>query len=306
MIAAMLSTAQQVAVLFIMIGVGFLCAKTGMLSRRGGKQLTNILFWIVTPAVIVQSFQMDFDREIMIKLGWSALCSIIAHLVGILLITIFFRRYNGEASESVLKYSVVFSNNGYMGIPLALAMSGNMGVVYVSATLVIFNIINFTYGIWLFQKNKAGFNWKKILLNPGVLGVAIGLPFFFLSIQLPEIVSMPLGMLADMNTPLAMLVCGSLLATCDFKGWYKDRGLWPTLISRLILVPAIVLGILLAIGVPEDVRLPLMAAISCPTAMAATMFANMFNGDVKLASKLVAVTTLFSIVTIPVFVALAK
>lgn len=306
MFATMLNTAGQVAVLFIMIGVGFVCARTGMLTRRGGKQLTNILFWIVTPAVIVQSFQMEFDAGIMRNLGWSAIVSVIAHIVGITIASLLFIRYKG-GSESVLKYSVVFGNNGYMGLPLAFAVAGSMGVVYVSATLVIFNIINFTYGIWLFQKhNSVKFEWKKLLLNPGMLGVVLGIPFFIFSFQLPTIIAQPLEMLASMNTPVAMIVCGSLLAACDFKGWYKDKGLWPALVARLIAVPAITLGILYLIGIPPEVRLPLTAAISCPTAIAATMFANMFGGDVKLASKLVAVSTLLSILTIPIFVALAK
>ena len=149
-------------------------------------------------------------------------------------------------------------------------------------------------------------NLKSILLNPGIIGLVFGLPIYFLRLELPGIIAEPLGYLADLNTPLAMLVVGSYIAKVDFHSFVSDISVYKASFFRLIAAPALFLLILLAIQPGEELFISNVIQASAPVAANAVLFAVTFKRDSALASKLVAVSTALSIITIPVMTVAAK
>ena len=214
-------------------------------------------------------------------------------------------RKEPDERKKVLRFCIVFSNAGFMGIPLIQAIVGETGVIYGSFFVVVFNVISWTYGYQMMSGGQK-ISLKVIFLNPGVVGIAIGLPIFFFNLQMPAIITEPIGFLSNLNTPLAMLVVGTYIAKVDLKSLVSDIGVYKVGIFRLIISPLIFLGALILIKPTPDMMLSCMIQASAPVAANAVLFAVQFKRDSALASKSVAVTTILSIITIPIFVILAQ
>ena len=301
---AILMVAAKVAVILILIIVGYLATKKGMLTERGTGEITSLLLKIVTPCVIVNSFIGSSSGlgayELLMALALPAIWMAIA--VGISLST--FRKESPER-QKVLRFSVIFSNTGFMGIPLVQGIVGDTGVIYASFGVVMFNVLCWTYG-YSMMSGGAKLNLKTVLLNPGIIGLAFGLPIYFLKLQLPEIITEPLGALAALNTPLAMLVIGGYIAKVDIHSFASDGSVYKDSFLRLILAPALYLLVLAVIRPGEELFVSGMIQAAAPVAANAVLFAVQYKRDSALASKLVAVSTVLSIITIPIMTILAQ
>ena len=152
----------------------------------------------------------------------------------------------------------------------------------------------------------AKLNLKTILLNPGIVGLLFGLPLYFLRLELPGILAEPVGYLADLNTPLAMLVVGSYIAKVDLHSFISDFSVYKASFLRLLLCPGVFLLMLLLLRPREDLFLSNMIQASAPVAANSVLFAVQFKRDSELASKLVAVSTVLSILTIPVMTVISQ
>ncbi len=301
---AVLTVIGKVAVIMLLIVVGYLITKKGLLTERGASEITTLLIKIVTPCVIVNSFLGNFGTlgayELLMAVVLPAIWMGLALGVSLLV----FRKEPPER-QKVLRFSILFSNTGFMGIPLVQGIVGDTGVIYASFGVVVFNILCWTYG-YSMMSGGAKLNLKTILLNPGIIGLVFGLPIYFLRLELPGIIAEPLGYLADLNTPLAMLVVGSYIAKVDFHSFVSDISVYKASFFRLIAAPALFLLILLAIQPGEELFISNVIQASAPVAANAVLFAVTFKRDSALASKLVAVSTALSIITIPVMTVAAK
>lgn len=304
MLNSVLTVAEKVAVLFIMIGVGYACSKFRVITQRGAAQITTVLLYIVTPCVIISSLQhtvKGVNAQTLLAAGGLA---VLAHVLGIAISLLLFRSRE-DRRKRVLRFATVYSNCGFMGLPVVQAVLGSEGVVYVSMYIAVFNLFSWTHGLSMMSGgNKASV--KKLLLNPGVIGLVVGLPLFFCSVHLPDIVLSPLNSFSDLNTPLAMLVIGGHIAKVNFRELFSDKDVYKIVFYRLIFIPALFFGIMLLLKPDTMVLQACVIVCSAPTGATVALFAAQYGGDVKLASKAVAVTTLFSVVTMPVFAALAK
>ena len=178
----LLTTAQQVFILYILIAVGFLADKAGLYTEKASKLNTNLLFYIVTPMVIVNSFlTIDNSPQNLKNFGIAVLFGVAIHVIGMILIIPLFRKTE-KAQAGIYKYACMYGNCGYMALPLANAVLGAQGAFYCSAVIMVFNIFSFTHGIYIMGAQKGGFNIKKLLINPGTIGVSIGLPLYLLSL----------------------------------------------------------------------------------------------------------------------------
>ncbi len=305
MAESFLEVAQQVLILFVLVAVGFVCGKGKLFQESAAKGITNFVLTIVVPCVIVQSFQRPFDPGMLAGLGIAAAAAVAAHLLGILLAHLTLRDRN-RARERVLRFSVVFSNAGFMAIPLQQALLGEDGVFYGAAYIAVFNMVLWSYGLVSMSGNKEDISPKKLLLNPGLLSVAVGLAFFLGSITLPEVLAVPVGHLAALNTPLPMVIVGFYLADARLLSALKDGKVYWSLFLRLIVVPLLTLGGLLLCGVRDVLLISIVIAASAPVAAAATMFSAKFGQDVELSVNLVSLSTLLSIATMPLVVSLAQ
>jgi predicted permease len=306
MVGYMLEIASQVAVLFIMIAVGFVMFKSGGVKASFLPGFTTLLLYVVTPALLINSmlsvkFSMDTLKELGIVFGVAFAVHFAAWAITVPLF-----KSREQRQRVVYRAAVILSNAGFMSLPLANALVGSKGVFLVSVYVMVFNIISWTLVYRMF--NPGNFNLKKLLLNPGIIGVAVGAFFFFTGIALPEFAASAVRYIAEMNTPLAMIVIGGMIATGGIA--IKKEEIPSMMLSislRLLIVPAIALGAMLLIGSLEgELIFSIMIPICAPVAANSAMFAGQFGADGPLGSRLLAVSTVLSVVTMPVVLALAR
>ena len=297
-----LTVASQVLTLFLLIGVGAVCAKVKLLSDGAVKAMANLVLYIATPCVIIKSCIREFDPAMLWGFLTVVAVAAVNHGLLILLARVVFRD-SDQSRCRVLRVATVFSNAGYMAIPLQQAILGEVGVFYCAAYVIVFNVFLWTYGL-AEMSGERRLSAKKILLNPGVIGVAVGLLLFVLPIPVPTLLADGIGHLAALNTPIPMLIVGYYLAQTDLLAALKDGRGWLCIALRLVAAPLVALGLLLLCGVRGDLLTACMICISTPVATACTMFATRFDRDPKLSVNLVSLSTLLSVATLPLMIAL--
>ena len=293
----------QVVIIFILLGLGFGVTKAGMVKDSGLKQITDILLYVVTPCLLINSYQKEFSKELVSGLLIAGGFSLIIHLVAILISHLVFKK------EETKKYRVsifasVYSNCGYMAIPLLSAALGSDGVFYGSAYLAVFTALYWTHGICVYRGDKKELSINKIIKNPGIIGVTVALIFFVTGIKLPYVISESLGYISGLNTPLAMIVMGSYLAKTDFKKALSSVSVYLVCLLRLVVIPVICVFIARLLPMPQAVASATLITAACPTAAVSTLLAGKYNLDAGYSAETVAVSTILSVLTIPLVIML--
>lgn len=296
----------QVLVLFVLIVLGFICGKAGLIKDNGARQMTDVVLYLVTPAIIIKSFQdVEYNSDMLRNLITAAVCALLIQGLSIIFCRLIFRSKN-ENRRKVMQFAAIFSNCGFVSLPLQNAVLGSEGVFYGSLFVAVFNILVWSYGIWDMSGDKARFSPKNIILNPGVLGTVIAALLFFAKIHLPEIILKPIDYISALNTPLPMLIIGFYLSQTDFKKYVRDLGVYAVSLVRLGVIPAVSLIAMKLCGVNSEILIACTIAASAPSAATSTMFAGKFGRDVDLSVGLVSVTAVFSVLTMPVIIALSQ
>ena len=302
-----LLTAQQVGVLFTLMAVGYVCRRKGLFSDAFVKGAVNLLLLIVTPCLIIHVFQRPFTKELLANLGMALAAAFFAHGVGLLFAETCFRRVD-EMRKGILKFGTVFSNGGFMAIPLEYALLGAEGAFYGAVYVVVFNLLCWTYGLKVMCGHLKDLDKRILFVNPGTIGLTVGLPLFLTSTTLPQVIGEPIRYLSELNTPLAMIIIGYYLADARFAAYFRCA---PALVAsglRLLVIPSIVLAVLMMVrrfGLDPVMAVALTASASAPVAAMDSMFAAKYGKDVDLSVGLVSVTTLISIITMPLIVGIA-
>lgn len=298
-----LSVFMKVAVLFLMIAAGYACGRKNLISDGGAREMTSVLFWVVTPCVIISSLQ-GMAGEVSVKnllisgvLGFASISACI-------LFSLLLYRREPKERRKVLRFATAYSNCGFMGLPLAQAVLGDAGAAYASVFIAAFNLLAWTHGVSTMREDPGGVNLKKAVINPGVLGFFAGFLLFAFSIRLPELLLAPIRSFSELNTPLAMLVVGVYVSRVPFRELFTDRRLYGLSAVRLLVLPAVCFLLFLPFHVDRAVFTTTLILTSSPAAANSVMFAAQFGGDTNLGSKAVALTTLFSAFTMPLFPAL--
>ena len=302
MLTIFLAVAGKVAVILVLIAAGYVVSRIGMLTQKGLGEITSFLVHVVTPCLIVNSF-LTAEKGWLDPVGVLLAVLLPAAAMGICIaISYLFFKKEPPERRKVLRFALIFSNAGFMGIPLIESILGSLGVLYGSFFVAVFNLICWTYGYVMMGGGRI--QVKSLLLNPGIIGLAISLPIYFLEIPLPDIVVSPVEMVAALNTPLAMMVVGGYIARVEPREFISDLSVYKMAALRLIVAPALYLILLLVLRPNADLFLSSLIQASAPVAANCVLFAVEYGGDAKLASKSVAVTTVLSIITIPLFTVL--
>lgn len=293
--------AQQVIVLFLLIGAGAAAVKTGVLKAEGRQTLSNLLVYLVVPAMIVHSYMMEFSEEILRNLLAAFGLSIFAILIGTV-ITLALTHRQKDRRAPIFRFACVFSNAAYMGFPLISALFGSEGLLYASAYVTVFNILLWTMGYDMVSGSSSPKEVARSLLHTPVLyAMVVGLAIYLLQIPVPALIAQPLELLSNMNTPLSMIITGILIATGDLKHIFTDRHIWKLAALRMLLIPAVCLAAFAALGL---LRFGMSAQVvllleCCPAAAITSVFAVQFGHDEQFAAGCVVLTTLLSILTLP-------
>ena len=291
-------------VLFILIAVGFACGKLGVITEHASKKMTDIVLYVVTPCVMVNAFQREFSFELLGLIFLAAGVAAAILTVSILLVKLVFHDRD-DARRKVLQFAVVFSNCGFMSLPLQHELLGEDGMFFGSIFVAIFNVFCWTYGLVDMSGDKKQLSIKRLALNPGIIGVLLALILFACHVELPVFIAQPVKHLANLNTPLPMLIIGFYLSNADFKRAFSDLGAYIAMAIRLLVIPVAVLFAMAPFGLNSKLVIAFVIACSAPTAATTTMFAAKFDRDVELSVSVVAASTLLSIVTMPLVVSLA-
>ncbi len=306
----MVETSQivsRVLLLFLMVIPGYLLRKANIIDGQSkvSRGLSDIVIYVSQPAMIIYGYITDFSREILFNCLGVLVCSIGAHFFFFGIAKLLFRKESKE-KQAVLRFSTVFSNAGFMGIPLIESLLGATAAVYAAIYLISFNFFCWSVGCMMFTGDRKYMSVKKILINPATVPTFIGLIFFLLPINayIPSVACEGLEMLKATVAPLSMMVIGIRLAESDIKSSFKDKNLPLYVFVRMIFFPAVVWGLMRLLsfcGIYEsEIATTVMLILaSTPTATMACMFAEKFGGDAVYASKIVSVSTVFSIVTMP-------
>lgn len=300
-----MTVATQVAILFLLIGVGFICGKTKFLSDSAVTGMTDFVMYIVTPCIMIQAFQRQFDAELAGIFLQAILFAVITTVISWLLATLTLRDPD-KRKESVYRFSAIFSNCGFMALPLENALLGPDGLFFGAAYLAVFNVSSWTLGLYMMSHNKNLLSLKKLLKNPGIIGVAIGLLLFFTSTILPNIVSTPVDYLAALNTPIPMVVIGYHLSHAKIASIFRNFRAWLTLAERLLLIPLIGLAVGFIMQMNDIAFTACMIALCAPTAATCTMFSVIYDQDSELSVSLVSLGTLLSILTMPLIIVITQ
>lgn len=306
MVQNLIIVSEQVAILFILIALGFVCGKTKLINESGAKILTDLVLYFATPCIMIKSFQeVRYDPSLVLNLAVTALCAALI-ITGSIIIVRFVFRDKDENRKVVLRFASVFSNCGFMSLPLQQALLGSKGVFYGAVFVAVFNVIVWSYGLIDMSGGKKAFSAKKLILNPGVIGAIAATVLFVARINLPNIVLSPISYIAALNTPIPMLVIGYHISRTKIKTHLTDPAVYAVMALRLAAIPMAALFVMKLFGVEADILTACTVASSAPVAATTTMFATKFERDTHLSVGLVSVTTLVSIVTMPVIIALAQ
>ncbi len=299
------TVAQNVLTLFILIGVGFCCQRFKLLSDAAVKCCASLVLYIATPCVIIKSCIRAFDMTLLRGFLITALVALVTHAVLIAVATLCFRDKD-EGRRRVLRFAMIFSNAGYMGLPLQQAVLGDEGVFYCAAYIIMFNIVLWTYGVYNMSGSKKELSGWKLVFNPGIIGVLLGLAVFLFSVPVPPLVQDAVGHLASLNTPVPMLIVGYYMAQTDLVAALKDGRSYWCMALRLVVLPLCALGVMLLCGLRGTLLVSCMISICAPVATACTMFSTRYERDTLLSVNLVSLSTLMAVVTMPLLIALAQ
>lgn len=299
----------------IIVVCGYLLVRLGKLSTGASKSFSNILIYVVTPCIIINSMQREFVPEQAKVLLLSLLLSAMAFAVFILTAQLLLRRGRERESIGVERFALCMPNAGYVGIPLVSAVLGEDGVFLLTAYLVVFNLLMFSYGRFQLTRDGAGqassragisrAMARQCLVNPATVSVAAGAGLYLLNIRLPSVLGAAVSTFADLNLVLSMLLLGIFISQTEVRKILAIPRAYLVALFRLVVTPIVVMLILLVIDVswfasdPYLCRTTIVILSATPSAVATSFMAELSGADSLYGSKLVIVSTLLSVVTMP-------
>lgn len=298
------NVASNVLVMLFLMLIGYYFTKKGIFTDAGVKQMTELALCVSVPCLIINSYQREFDITMAKNLALAIIFAFAIHIVYILISAVIFKKTE-DKRDRISKFSVIYSNCGFMALPLVQAIYGETGVFYAVAYVTVFNMIYWTQGVYLYTNDIKQLSFKKIIFNPGVLGAIIGITLFALKITLPTPLGKTVSFMASVNTPLPMVVMGTYLVNLNIKKILKNGSLWAVTLLRLIIFPIITMLILKTLNWEGIISMPLILASASPVAAVATLFAVRYGLDSEYSTQAVSFTTLLSIITIPLVMMLA-
>ncbi len=291
---------SQVVVLFIIMIFGFIARKRDIITRDMTEKLSDIILLLTQPLLIITSFNFDLSKEMLRNAGLVFLLSLGIHLISIVFSLFLFPGYPHRI-KSVLQYVTVFSNCGFMGFPVLQSIFGSVGIFYGSIYIIPVNILTLSYGIMVFSGKSDKEAIKKILIHPVIISVAVGMILFLTQIKLPAPLYNAASMVGSMTSPLSMLIVGALLANTPIREMFGGFPVYYGSFVRLIALPALVFVGLRFLPLPKEILNMAVILTAMPAAVNTVIFAEKYGGDAELASRFVGISTLLSVLTIPLF-----
>nr|WP_326189772.1 AEC family transporter [uncultured Oscillibacter sp.] len=292
---------KQIAIMALLIAVGWVLRRKNFLSEQGTKELGAILLRIIIPCVIVKSYIVPYSRERLLELALSAGLALLGFIAAMLIAYAVYGK-----RRRIENFAAAFCNAGFIGIPLAQAAIGEDGVFYVAASVALLNLFQWTYGVYIMTDRRDAIRAKTIATNPVVIAIVVGVVLFVGRIPVPEILTSTLGYIAGMNTPVAMILMGTYLARVSWRE-LLDRRAYSCVLLRLVVIPAVVLMLFWLLPVSNTaVVMAVFLAAATPVGANICVFAQQYNSDYPFSVVTVCLSTVLSVVTVPLLSTLAQ
>lgn len=290
---------KQTLTMALYMLAGFILFRSKKISIDGSKSLAAILLWLVIPCVIINSFCVVPSAEKVHQMIVSTALGAVALVVAILISKIIYKK------SPVDNFSAAFSNAGFMGIPLVRACFGDEAVFFLVGFVALLNLLQWTYGASILSHGKTKMGVRQILINPVSIGLIAGVILFVtgLGVRLPSVIQNAVKGVSSLNGPLAMLVLGVYLGQTDPKAMLLDWRLYKLSAIRLLLIPAVTLLALWVLPVDATIALTVLTAACAPVGSNVAVYAQVYGEDYPYACQSVAMSTLFSVVTMPLILA---
>lgn len=292
---------KQIIIMFALMAIGFIFFKKKMITVQGSSDMGKILLYLVIPVVIIQSFWITKTPEKTIELFYSILLSFIAMVISVVISYIFFGKEDGIST-----FSSAFSNAAFIGIPLVTATISEEAAFFIAMMIVLINALQWTIGVHMISKDKNAIHIKKIITNPIVISVVIGLILYFSGIPQPEIMTSLFSNIKGINTALAMIISGAYLAQSDLLEMLKKKNTYLVCLFRLLIIPLLILIILYILPIGTlDIKLTIVIASACPVGSNVAIFAQQYNKNYTEAVEQVCLSTILCLITLPLLVGFA-
>lgn len=302
---------QQMIVLFLMMAVGYLCYKRQILTEEVSKKASAIVVNVANPCMIVSSALTDQQmqrKELLQTLAIVVLMYAFLLIVAQLLPRIL---HIQKGSRGAYAAMTVFANIGFMGFPVLAAMYGNGALLYGAVFQIPFNILIYTYGVAVLARKpdacgKAELDrieMLKKIFNIGVIACIAAMLIYFLRIPIPSFLQAFITNLGNLTAPLSMMIIGASLAQIPLKELFLDKKLLLFSLVKLLLLPAVWMLMVNRLAEQEILRGVCLVMMATPAGSMTAMLAQQYDGDYETASRGVALTTVLSVVTMPVLAA---
>ena len=290
------------AIALIML-LGFILGKCKLISSKTNQQITNLLLVVFMPASLFMAFPSSYDSE-SASLFFSGLVGgvLVMFLLIILARIVFNKRFFGEELSYESQFGLIFNNATFLGYPIVSSTFGTGGILAYCGFIIAFNIALFSYGIWLFEHKITLKLIRSVLFNPNIIAVLLGMTLFLLNIHLPAFITDAVGYVGGATTPLSLICIGFMLSRAKLLKVLKKWRLMVTAITQLILGPVATWGVLTLLNFPPEVIQVCTLIEALPTATSLGLFAIKYGGNATESSELVTISTLFSVVTLPVMI----
>ena len=285
--------------LFLIILVGVYAAKKRIITKEINKGLTNILLKITLPCLVVSSFIFDLSDELKDNIIRCFIYSPLVLIISIVISYILLIPIKGE-KKIIIQFANVFSNCGFIGFPIVFSIYGNEGVIYASIFNLFFTAFLWTYGVILFNGKVKREDIKKVLLNPAIVAVFIGLIIMIFGFDIPSVLSSTLDLVGNMTSPLSMIIVGVILGNAKIISYLKDKTIYYSAFLKLIIMPCILILISRLLKDTSLVIKTLIIVTAMPAAAMTSILAESFDKESEYSAVIVFITTLFSVITFPI------
>lgn len=290
--------------IFILVAVGYFAAKKGIFSPQTRRDMTNVIIYIILPCNIFHSFETKLSVGILQECAIVFVIAFGAQLLYMVLNRLLYNRFPIER-RIVMQYATICNNAGFMGLPVIESVFGATGILYGSIVLIPMRIFMWTAGLSLFTKTDRKQQFKSLATHPCIWAVILGFAYLFSPIRLPELVSSTINVIGSCMTAMAMIVVGSILSDVNFKKVFEKTTFYYSFI-RLLAIPAFIFFVLKLIGIDNVVIGVSVLSSAMPAATVTAMLSHKYGRDSEFASKLIFVSTLLSLITLPIIAAVLK
>lgn len=285
--------------------LGFCLGKFKLISNKTNQELTNLLLTVFMPASLFTAFPDSYDSTSANLFFSGLLAGFLIMLALIILAKLIFhpKIFKGDLSYES-QFALIFNNATFLGYPIVVNTFGAGGVLAYCGFIIAFNIALFSYGIWLFERKITWKLFRNVILNPNIIAVILGMILFLVGFHLPSFISDAVSYVGGATTPLSIICIGYMLSQAKLLKVLKKWRLMLTALVQLIVGPLATWGILTLLNFPHEVIEVCTLIQTLPTATSLGLFAVKYHGNAAESSELVTISTIFSVVTMPLMVML--